>query len=130
MYEQEITLEFYSVLGDLIQEFIKEKLACGYRYTSNIYQFRRLDRFFCEVGVTDTELTKRVVEQWMSKRDHECPRTHRNRIYLIRQLAIFMKQRGFEAYVPDTLLAPKVCLDFTPYIFSRDEIRKIIESAE
>ncbi|MBC8205099.1 MAG: tyrosine-type recombinase/integrase [FCB group bacterium] len=130
MYEREISLEFHSTLGALIQDFLREKLACGYRYTSNIHQFRRLDRFFCEVGLSDTELPKQVVMKWISKHPHESPRTHREKIYLIRQLAVFMKQRGFEAFIPDTKLAPKIRLEFTPYIFSHDEIRKIIESAD
>ena len=76
-----------------------------------------------------TELTKNLVDGYLKQFSNSRPRTiHANQSY-IRQYGLFLKQRGYESYIyPATLIqCPK---DFTPYIFSKEEIYQILKCAD
>ena len=110
---------FHSSLAPRIVAFLQEKHACGYRYVTETAQLRRLDRFLHENQCLDQMLPRILVERWTAKRLHERPRTHKARLRMVRQFAIYLRQHGIEAYAPDSKLAPVARLDFTPYIFTR-----------
>ena len=75
-------------------------------------------------------LTQGLVERWIAKGPNESPRTQRARIGLVRRLAIFLLRHGCPAYVPDARLTAKEPSPFVPYIFRRDEIRRLLEAAD
>ncbi len=130
MRERELDIRFHSILGDLMRSFINEKLACGYRYITEIRKLQRLDRFFCDKGLTTITLSKQVVEEWTAKQPHESPSTQKQRIALLRQFALYMHRRGLQVYVPDSRMTSMNRLDFTPYIFSHDQIHRLIEASD
>jgi integrase len=49
---------------------------------------------------------------------------------IVRQFARYLGTRGLPAYVPDTKLTPMTKLDFAPYIFTRDQIRHILQAVD
>lgn len=76
-----------------------------------------------------TELTKDLVDGYLEQFNNSRPRTiHANQSY-VRQYGLFLKQRGYTPYIyPATLIqCPK---DFTPYIFSKEEIYQILKCAD
>lgn len=130
MREQQPPLEFRSLLGPQIREFIREKQASGYRYSGEIWLLRRLDRFLCEQRASGLELAKPVVDRWTARQPHESPTTQQIRISLVRQFALFLRRRGIAAHVPDGRLAPRRKLDFVPHIFSHREVANLIRAAD
>jgi integrase len=121
---------FTSPLADLFGEFVSEKKACGYRYQSEQSILIRFDRFLVKQQVKRGGLPRSVVEEWTAKRMHESPRTHRIRFNLTRQFALFAKSRGCKAHIPLYRPGPSYRDKLDPYIFTRDEIRRLFTAAD
>lgn len=122
--------QFHSSLAPQIEAFIQEKRACGYRYITETAQLRRLDRFLCENECSDQRLSRTLVERWTTKQPHERPSTHKARLLMVSQFALYLRRRGIQAHVPDSKLTSVVRLDFTPYIFTREQIRRLLETVD
>jgi integrase/recombinase XerD len=121
---------FSSALAPWIEEFIAEKQACGYKYITEAEALRRLDRFLRDQGLETAALPRQLVERWIAKDPNESPRTQRTRIGLVRRLATFLLRHGCPAYVPGARLTAREPSPFVPYIFSHDEIRRLLEAAD
>jgi len=130
MYDKESRVKFHSILGNHMHSFINEKLACGYRYYTEMKRLKMLDQFVSKIGLTTVELPKHLAEAWIAKRPCESSRTQTLRIDTLRQFSGYLRRMGLHAYAPDTKMTPIKHLDFTPYIFSHDEIRRIIEASD
>jgi integrase len=130
MREQEIKMEFHSPLGELMSRFIREKQACGYRYDVGLHALRRLDNFLCESGLHAIALPRELIERWTAKRDHEQPGTQKVRITIVRQFALFVRGQGFDAHVPHTRQQSVANMDFTPYVFPREEVKNLLDAAD
>ncbi len=130
MYDKELDVRFRSILGKHMQSFINEKRACGYRYFSETKRLKRFDQFISKTGLTTIELPKHLAEEWIAKRPHESSRTQQQRIETIRQFSRYLRRMGLHAYAPDMKMIPINHIDFTPYIFSHDEIHRIIEASD
>ncbi len=128
MRESKTKVVFCSPLKELLEKFIEEKRACGYRYRTESEALGRLDRFLCENRLKSMELPRAVVERWTAKRPNEQPRTHAARINMTQQFTRYLRQQGLDAYVPQTMSINR--LDFTPYIFRREEVKKILEASD
>ena len=74
-------------------------------------------------------LTKELADGYMGHFNSSRPRTIHASQSCIRQYGLFLKRKGYDPYIyPSTLIqCPK---DFTPYIFSKDEIYRIFECAD
>ena len=95
---------------------------------------RKLNTLFCYLynnapGNDVTSLTKELVDGYLEQFTHTKARTIHSNQSLIRQYGLFLKLNGYSPYiVPNELIhCPK---DFTPYIFSKDEIYRVLECAD
>jgi integrase/recombinase XerD len=114
---------FQSVLALVIENFIKEKQACGYKYISETDSLRRFDRFLCQEGLRSVELPRTLVQRWTAKTPNESPGNQRERIGLIRGFGDFLIRQGYPAYLPDVRNTPKRELFFNPRILSHEEVQ-------
>jgi integrase/recombinase XerD len=130
MHNQKAEIQFNSPLSELINTFIQEKRACGYRYKREYQEFVRLDRFLCEIGLQSPALPREIVDHWTAKQAYEKPSNQRLRKIRIRQLALYLRRQGLDAYVPEANKTTAGHTKFVPYIFSRQQIRHIIQSVD
>ena len=121
--------DFHSPLAAHIAAFLDEKHACGYRFVAETATLRRFDRFLCQHD-SGERLTRELVELWTAKQPHERPRTHKARLLVIRQFGLYLRRHGREAYVPDSKLTPMTRLEFVPYIFTQEQVRRLLESVD
>lgn len=122
--------KFESVIGGIIEDFILEKKALGYKYTVETRKLYLFDHFLLTKDLAHCTLPKTLVKEWTRKKNCEHSLTHRLRFRLIRQFAEFMQNRGYDVYVPNADLEPVARSNFTPYIFTHDEIHRLITSAD
>ena len=122
--------EFHSRLAGLIKEFLAEKIACGYDYSHGIGILRRLDSFILSRNILVSELSRDLIEDWISRRKNESGRTQQIRAHVTVQFARFMACRGLKVFIPDSRLMPIVRSSFAPYIFTHDELRRLFEAAD
>lgn len=130
MNNRRSSIIFQSILGPLIENFIQEKQACGYKYTTETDSLWRLDRFLCQEELRSLELPRALVQRWIEKDPNEAPGTQRERIGLLRRFGIFLIHQGYPAYLPDIRSTPKREFFFVPHIFSHEEIRRIFSAAD
>jgi integrase/recombinase XerD len=119
-----------SALAPLMVQLIQEKQAVGYGYVPQSYSLNDLDRFLFQEGLIRIELPKDLARRWCAKRDHESAKTHRFRVYVVRQLAEFLGRRGYPAWIPDSKLTTIPAYDFVPHIFSVEEVRKLFAAVD
>jgi integrase/recombinase XerD len=130
MREHKTQVEFHSPLGDLMAGFIQEKQALGYGYDVGIQALRRFDRFLCSIEWPSQELPRDVVERWTAKRAHEQPGTHKLRMTLMRQFLLFLRRQDLEVHLPDATKRSVYRSQFTPYIFLRQEVQRLLQAVD
>lgn len=124
------TRRFRSPLAPLMEQFVREKQACGYRYLTGTRQLQRFDRYLCDEGLVTQTLPRAISRPWLAKRPHERAATQRDRISLLRQFARFMCRLGYPADVPDGSLVARNQPGFTPHIFTHAEVRHLIAAVD
>ena len=121
---------FQNILAPFMDRFLQEKHACGYRYHEPTRILRHLDHFLVQEGLTSCDLPRSIAQKWLAKRTHESPRTHQQRIMVVRQFSRFLCRLGYSAYVPDSTLAPREQSSFTPRILTPEEVRKLFQAVD
>ncbi len=123
-------IEFHSAIASLINQFIQEKRACGYKYDEAWSVLKRLDSFLCNTALKQIALPEKIILQWAEKQSNETVSTQQRRICFIRQLARFMVRLDYPAYIIPANFGARRSFAFSPYIFTRKEIRKLIHAAD
>ncbi len=119
-----------SPLANIITTYVAERRAIGYRCDEPARLLGKLDGFLAGHGLAAVELPRELVRPWLAKTPHEHPRTQAARAGVTRQLARFMADRGLPAYVPPPVRMEIARFDFTPYIFTRAEIRALLAGVD
>jgi integrase len=124
------TSPFESILAPLMEEFLREKRACGYKYYEETRVLRSFDNLLSKEGLASTELPRAITRKWLAKRAHESRSTQQQRITLVRQFSKFLCRLGYPAYVPDSTLAPRGRSSFVPRILTHEEVRRLFHAAD
>jgi len=123
-------VQFHSVLGPLMEQFVEEKRACGYRYRSGVRLLVCFDRFLSNEAVPPGELSRSITQKWLAKRPHESVLTQQRRISIVRQFTQFMCRQGYRADVPDRSLGPKRAASFSPRILTHTEVEQLLHAVD
>ena len=107
MSGREFKGRFQSAVATLMEQFVQEKQACGYRYGEKARILACFDRFLCEEAQSQCELPRSLTRKWLAKQSHESASTHQCRIYAVRQFATYICRLGYAADVPDRSLTAK-----------------------
>jgi len=125
-----VTKGFGSPLAPLMEQFVREKRACGYRYETGARALQRFDRFLCDEALATQTLSRAVTRRWLAKQPHESAGTHQERIRLVRQFAQFMRRLGYPADVPDGRLVARNQPGFSPHIFTHAEVKRLLAAVD
>ncbi len=123
-----IVNSFSGPLADTIEKFIAEKRGIGLQYNGVSTYLQSFDRFSISFHLEESVLSREVVEAWLKQNPSQSQQTLRMKAIIIRQLGLYMKRMNMISYVISEI--PKRNHLFTPYIFSDNEIEKIIEQAD
>ncbi len=121
---------FRSPFATLMEQFVREKRASGYRYREGTASLLRFDRFLADEAPGQDTLSRPIVLRWLAKRPHETPGTQEVRITTARQFALFLCRLGHPAYVPDRSVGTKRHRGFVPRILTHGEVRRILEAVD
>ena len=122
--------EFQSVLAPFMNQFLREKHACGYAYREPTRILHRLDEFLVQERLTTLELPRSLARKWLAKKTHESARTQRHRITLVRHFSRFLLRAGHPAYVPESTLAARNLATFVPRMLTDEELRKFFHAVD
>lgn len=129
-FEQKVTFPD-GLFTDICLNFIRYKRGLGQKFQGvNVYHLRDICRQLNN-EISDTPvLTKDTADQIAMRKAKEAQGTQLNRISLLRKLAEFMISLGIEAYIYPKHYTLKYKYDFTPYIFSKDQIASVINAVD
>lgn len=129
MRDKELPYIFRGPFKDYCLKYVEYKRSLGFKYgEAAFYTLRYMDDFFIKYHMDSASLflTKEMVEEYVALRGNESTKTQHMRMSLIRQFALFMNRLGFDFYVyPETELV-QVKSKFVPYIFTHEEIPRLI----
>jgi integrase/recombinase XerD len=130
MSNSELKARFQSPLAPLMQQFVQEKQACGYRYGEATRMLARFDRFLSGEALPGRELPRAITRKWLAKQPHETASTQQHRISIVRQFAMYMCRLGYPADVPHRSLGTKGRAGFAPCILTHAEIRALFHAVD
>ena len=110
--------------------FIEVKRSVGYKYIGEEYVLKRLDKFLVAEKYNAEELSREIIEQWISHKKHETRRNQLSRVSVVRQLANYLLERGVSAYYPANIPVTSPKYHFTPYIFTHQQIDSLFKAAD
>lgn len=120
-------IQYEPLWADAFVSFIQYKRGLGLQYDRPEYELMALSRFLVSMS-SDLEISKGTAEIWCARREDESVKGWLYRVSVYRQLAIYLASRGIKAHIPDSSRAR--CPKYVPYIFTEDEIRRILSVAD
>jgi integrase len=120
---------FVGEFKQLLENFIQHKRSLGYKYDTERDNFLRFSQYTLNHKVENKCLNKELVLGWTAKRKNESVKTWEHRTSNIRQFALYLQNRGHEAYMP--IKNHKVSrAEYVPYIFTHEEIDRFFRAVD
>ena len=91
---------FTSAIAPYIEGLLAQKRALGYKYDVEEYHLGCFDRYWAETNGNSDSFTMEALAGWMKQRASEGKSTQAIRVYVVRQLALFMNGMGKTSYIP------------------------------
>jgi integrase/recombinase XerD len=116
------------------QDFLKFKRAMGYSYTRGEFMLASLKRFARHQlpagSVRNAKISlEKTAHAWLSRTANRKGNTVAQELTVVRQLCLHRRRRDPHGFVPEQAWAPKTELPFLPYIFSRQEVCRLLSAA-
>jgi integrase/recombinase XerD len=112
------------------QEFLRFKRAMGIKYQRAEFVLDGFVRFVSlHWGKNGKVRLDEAVRRWCTRIAGRKAVTAGNEFGVVRQLCLFRRRRDLSSYVPEHSLAPVKESIFLPYIFSQDEVRRLVAAA-
>lgn len=112
-----------SVLAPQMIEFIRLRNTQGKQSFGLITIFKELDCILNHKEATEPTITESLHYEWMRHISGCHPRTFYSKCVDFRLFCQYLCHIGFKSFIPSIPKRPKS--DYTPHIFSRDEIQRI-----
>ena len=117
---------FTSVLGPTIANYLSLKETLGRKYSVERDVFSHLDSFLAVIG---EDLNSESFGKWIETRLHLTSGVRRKWMRIVRNLCLYRLRREPVCFVPDTSLFPLPHQTVRPYIFTENEIARLLEAA-
>ena len=112
------------------QAFLRFKRAMGIPYRRGEFVLDSFVRFVAQRWGNDSEVELcDVIARWCARAAGRKAVTLGNEFGVVRQLCLFRRRYDPTSYVPEHALAPVKDSTFLPYIFSHDDVRRILALA-
>jgi integrase len=113
-----------------VQEFLNFKRAMGVAYKRGEFVLKAFQRFVAQHWGDHGEAPlEEAITRWCARGAGRKAVTVGNEFGVMRQLCLYRRRRNPLSYVPDHALAPVKASTFQPYIFSHEEVRRILAAA-
>lgn len=117
-----------SSIGPQIVRYVAFKHALGRKAISIAYVLRGLDRFLtsCDGG----DLSRETFAAWSKSLEHLHAATRSHWLRVVYHFCLFRRRDDPQCFVPDTTQFPSPGPRHLPYIFSENEITRLLAAAE
>ena len=112
-----------------IENFIRLRQLSGRDYRSQGQLLGHFDRFLVQEGITNTHITRPIIERYQLALSHLTPRGQANRISVVRQLCQYLARDDPNTFIPEPMKTIWAYRSGKPYIFSCSEIGGLMDRA-
>jgi len=119
-----------SVIGPAIADYVALKQALGRSFASETRVLISLDRFLATHSRDSTVLTPEAFAAWCLTLAHLSPTSRRIYMRVVRNLCLYIRRTDPGCFVPDLSTFPAVQPPQRPHIFSKDEIVRLLRTAD
>lgn len=121
-----MTTIFKSILKDEMTSFMEIIKLSISRPRDYLLTLSSFDRFLHAEGLKEKKLDAGQIERWLNGTGAKL-RTKKSKLSKLRRFSNYLSAFGIVASMPEL---PRAASDFTPYVFSMDEVAKIFEAAD
>ena len=119
---------FTSAIGPCLTRYIAHQRALGLSFEPQAWLLDQFDRFLAETRAPD--LTPEAFAIWCSSIEHLSTSGRRMRLRLVYRFCLYRRRAEPTCFVPDPSRFPKPSPPPRPYIFSEDEISRLLVAAD
>ncbi len=117
-------------LAQVAQEFLRFKRAMGIPYWRAEFVLNEFVRFVRQHwGDSGEVMLDEAITRWCARVAGRKAVTLANEFGVLRQLCLYRRRHDPLSYVPEHAMAPVKASVFLPYIFSHDEVHRVLEAA-
>lgn len=118
--------------GARYQDFLKFKRALGYSYRRAEYTLRSFEHFACAQARRQrrSRITLEfAIKSWLCRGNDRSSFTVALDLGIVRQLCLYRRRRDPDGFVPEHAWAPNNKSVHVPYVFSHEEIGRLLRAA-
>ena len=123
------TAAFSSPLAPVMARYVDLKRALGLRFRNPTRTLESLDRFLHGHITNYPDLNAAVFQAWCQAQEHLTSGVRRERMRQIYNFCLYRRRTEPRCFVPDPALFPKPHQRLRPYIFSEEEVAKLLRAA-
>jgi integrase len=112
-----------------LTDFLEWRRAAGHTGRSTLKQLQTLDRFSLMTFSTSQPIDETFARAWLAPAPGRGNNTRRGRYFLLRRICLFLAERQRGSFLPAPALCPRRQPPPPPYIYSADEIRRLLKAA-
>jgi integrase len=118
-------------MAPVIERYVSLKRALGRGYRNEDYVLHLLDAFLARESEEEVpDLTPQLFAAWCRTQDHLTRTVRRNRMRIVRNLCLYRRRTELACFVPDNALFPRNHQRVSPYIFTEDDVRRLLAEAD
>ncbi len=117
-----------SIFSEEIESFLRLRESQGHTLRSDRGVMKMLDEYLTRINIAEKAISPETAENWVcSMSDKMCVNTIIVYISHYRQFAGYLSTLGYSAFIPEAPLPDK---SYIPYIFSDEEMMRLINAAD
>lgn len=120
--------KFVSIFAKEFESFVYEYHVQGFKSRGVFETLRMLDRYLESIDLDKKFISNDVYKGWIQSMKGVCNSTLYARFCIGRRFIKYICELGFESPIP--ILPKRYQGDFTPYIYSEDEMRRIFDACD
>lgn len=107
---------------------LKKALGCSFAHSSTI--LLTLDQFLCTLGKPSPDLTAHTFNEWCQTLEVLSSNGRLARMRTIRNFCLYRRRADPACFIPDPTQFPQARPTIEPYIFSEDEVARILSHSK
>ncbi len=123
------TTTFSSRLAPVLARYVNLKRALGRRFEKATETLKFLDRFLHQQAAKYPELSATAFQAWCETQEHLASGVRRKRMREVYNFCLYRCRTEPQCFVPDPAWFPKPHQSIRPYIFSEQEVARLLRAA-
>jgi integrase/recombinase XerD len=120
---------FSSLLAPVLARYVDLKQSLGRSFDYSTRTLASLDRFLHNRAKKYRDLNAAAFQHWCQSQEHVTSGTRRKRMQEVYNFCLYRRRTEPQCFVPDRALFPRPHQRLQPYIFSAEEVAKLLRAA-